>query len=301
VVGASSTQPGITGDTLTHTGTDTLRLLFGVETVPGQRFSIDLDEPWVVDPLPAFGMVAVEGNPVGGGLWTPAEVLSRGAAVKEFIADNLGSADERGVSRQDVTTSRRYDPSLGQAFMAGMAAIELPRMEATRRGTPPHSVWWTGQRSARINARVYDEAFKVEGRESFERIRLEDQRRYPAARRIALDVAADPDYQRGRFMRRFEPMRRAVDGVTAASFPVIAQALADEVKYGYRSYTEAERLAGSLVLFGAGVRPSKGQSTLYRRRSELRAAGYVVVENFMDPVEVNLGDELEETLAGFGQ
>ena len=95
-------------------------------------------------------------------------------------------------------------------------------------------------------------------------------------------------------------MRKAVDGVTAASFPVVAQALADEVKYGYRSFREAERLAGSLVLFCGGVKPARGESTLYRLGRELREAGYVVVDDFMEPVEVNLGEELELALEEFG-
>lgn len=267
--------------------------------MPSQRFKIDLDEPWVVDPLPAFGMVAVEGNPVGGGLWSPDEVLDRGASVKEFVSDNFGAAEERGVSRQDVTTSRRYDPAYGRAFMSGMAAIELPRMEATRRGTPPHSVWWTGAKTAKVNARVYDESFKVEGREAFERVRLEDQRRFPSSRRIDLETAADPDHQRELFMRRFDPMRKAVDGVTAASFPVIAQALADEAKYGYRDAKEVERLAGALIIIGGGASEAYKRATFYRRKAELREAGYVVVEDWMEPVELNVGDELEAALEGF--
>jgi sirohydrochlorin ferrochelatase len=95
-------------------------------------------------------------------------------------------------------------------------------------------------------------------------------------------------------------MRKAVDGVTAASFPVVAQALADEVKYGYRDAREAERLAGALVLLGGGARDGYSRATYYRRRSELRAAGYVVVEDFMEPVEVDLGGELERALEEFG-
>lgn len=43
-------------------------------------------------------------------------------------------------------------------------------------------------------------------------------------------------------------MRQALDGVKAATFPVVAQALADEARYGYRPWKETERLAGSLVL-----------------------------------------------------
>lgn len=268
--------------------------------MPTHRATVTLQEEWVLDPMPAYGMVAVEGNPADGALWSGAEVLSRGADVRAFVSDSLGLRRDRGVSRLDVTTSRRFVPAEGRAFMAGMAAIELPRMEATRRGTPPHSVWWTGAKSATIKARTYCESFKVAGREPFERLRLEDQRRFPNGHRPPLEVAADPDRQRELFMRRFDPMRKAVDGVTAASFPVVAQALADEARYGYRSVREVERLAGALVVMTGGASEAYKRSTFYNRRAELREAGYVVVEDFMEPVEVDLGAELDRAVEEFG-
>jgi hypothetical protein len=183
--------------------------------------------------------------------------------------------------------------------MAGVAAMEFPRLEATRRGTPVRSVWWTGAKSAAIKGRAYCESFKVAGREPFERLRLEEQGRFPNGRRPPLEVAADPEFQRERFLRRFEPMRKAVQGVTAASFPVIAQALADEALYGYRTVPEVERLAGALVILGGGARDAYTRRTLYRRKAELREAGYVVVDDFMEPVEVDLGEELDRALAEF--
>lgn len=294
--GSSSTHPSLTGET----GTDTVRLLYAVASVPPRPFGFTLSEDWRVDPLPGFGMVAVEGNPANGALWGPGELLERGEAVREVIDGTFGVQGDKGVSRLDVTTSRRFTPKQGRAFMAGMAAVELPRMEATRRGSPPHSVWWTGARTAVIRARTYCESFKVASREPFERLRLEDQRRFPTARRIDLETAADPAQQRRFFLRRFEPMRKAVDGVTAASFPVVAQALADEARYGYRDVKEAERLAGALVLLGGGAGEAYSRATFYRRRAELRSAGYVVVEDFMEPTKVNLGEELELALEGFG-
>lgn len=280
---------------------DTARLLFEVDRLPANRATVDVGgESWVMDPMPAFGMVAVEGNPSDGLLWSGSEVLDRGAAVRDFVSDSLGVRADRGVSRLDVTTSRRFVPAQGRAFMAGMASLEMPRMEATRRGTPPHSVWWTGAKSAAIKARTYCESFKVEGREPFERLRLEDQRRFPSGKRPTLEAAADPVKQRQLFMRRFEPMRKAVDGVTAASFPVIAQALADEARYGYRSVREVERLAGAMIMLTGGAGEAYSRRSFYRRRAELREAGYVVVDDFMEAVEVDLGDELERALSEFG-
>lgn len=296
-MGASSTHLSLCAET----GVDTARLLFEVDRVPESRGTVEVEgESWVIDPLPAFSMVAVEGNPNDGLLWSGAEVLSRGAAVRDLVGDAFGVRAERGVSRLDVTTSRRFVPSEGRAFMAGMASVELPRMEATRRGTPPHSVWWTGARSATIKARTYCESFKVSGREPFERLRLEDQRRFPSGHRPTLEAAADPSRQRDQFLRRFEPMRKAVDGVTAASFPVVAQALADEFRYGVRDLREFERISGSLIALSGGAHDAYARSTFYKRRAELREAGFVVVEDFMESVEVDLGDELERALAEFG-
>jgi hypothetical protein len=279
---------------------DTLRLLFEVDRVP-ERGVGDLLPGWKLDSHPHYSLVACEGNPGDGSLWSPADVLEAGAAAESAIDASFGVRANRGVPRADFTTSRAFrESNRGRAFLAGMAVLEFPRLEATRRGTPVHSVWWTGVKSAAIKNRVYDESFKVPGREAFARVRLEDQRRFPAGARPGLDDVADPEFQRERFRRRFEPMRKAVDGVKAATFPVVAQALADEARYGFRSVREAERLAGSLVLLSGGAGDSYARATLYRRRAELREAGFAVVDDFLEPVEVDLGDELESALEEFG-
>jgi hypothetical protein len=298
-MGPSSTHPSATTGTPSETGVDTLRLLYEVEHVPA-RGIYDLPDGWKVQSMPELHLVAAEGNPDGGRLWSGSEVQAVGDRVRELVDGTWGVWRDRGVSRMDVTTSRKFDPAEGRAFMGGMAAMEFPRLEGTRRGSPVHSVWWTGARSAVIKNRVYDESFKVEGREPFERLRLEEEGRYVSGHRPSLDEAADPDFQRDRFLRRFKPMRKAVDGVTAASFPVIAQALADEARYGYRTTREVERLAGALVILGGGGGDGYKRRTRYRRQCELREAGYVVIDDFMDPVSVNLGDELERALEEFG-
>ena len=184
--------------------------------------------------------------------------------------------------------------------MAGMAAVELPRMEAIRRGTPPHSVGWAGAKGRKLYARAYDKS-RERGGEPWQAIRLEDQRSMPRPQgRVGLDAVSDPEWQRDRFVRRFGAMRKAVSGVTAASFPVIAQAIADEVKYGLLTHREAERLAGAMVILGGGGGEGYPRRTLYRRRAELRERGYVVVDDWMEPVEVDLADELEAALEEFG-
>lgn len=317
-MGACSTHLSLTGET----GVDALRLLFEVERVPEKPFEGD---GWNGGGIPALGLCWIERKGGADGLMTPDDVLRHGTAGRALVDDTFtlrrslrpnevpglskGSAvtcgggkalADRGVSRLDITTTRPFsNPARGRAFMAGMAAMEFPRLEAQRRGTPPHSVAWTGAKSRKIRNRVYDKS-KEQGGEPWLKIRLEDQRSFPNGSRPPLELAADPSFQRQWFMQRFEPMRKAVAGVRAASFPVIAQALADEVRYGYRPALEAERLAGSLVILSGGGGEGYARATAYRRRADLREAGYVLVDGFMESVEVDLGDELEAALSEFG-
>jgi hypothetical protein len=278
---------------------DTLRLLVEVERFP-EKHLFNVADGWKGEAMPSLGLVAVEGNPEGGALWSPDEVLRVGEGVRDVVDATFGLRSDRGVSRVDVTTSRRMDPRRGRALLGGLAALEFPRLERTARGSPVHSVWWTGKKSRAIRGRAYCESFKVESRAPFERVRLETQERLRNGARPPLDVVADPEFQRQRFVRRFEPMRKAVDGVRAASFPVIAQGLADDARYGLRTAREVERLAGALVILGGGAGDAYPARTLKRRRAELRRAGYVIADDFLEPVEVNLGDELELALEEFG-
>jgi hypothetical protein len=288
-VGSSSTRPGLTGET----GVDTLRLLF--ETDRYVDGIVELDG-WKVASIPALGLTAIEGHPSPGALASSSEVVTAGARVRELVDDHLGVRRDRGVARLDVTTTRRTRTELhGRALIAGMAAVELPRCEATRRGTPVHSIAWTHAKGRRILGRCYDKGLE-RGGEPWRSVRLEDQGRFPSGRRPVLDEAASAEFQRRRLLARFEPMRKAVSGVKAASFPVVAKAIADEVRYGYRPAREAERLAGALVLLTGGASEGYARATMYRRRRELREAGFVVVDDFMEPVEVDLADELGAAL-----
>jgi hypothetical protein len=179
-----------------------------------------------------------------------------------------------------------------------MAALDLPRCDTVRRGRPARSVAWVNEKGRRILARCYDKGLE-RGGDPWQSIRLEDQGRFKSGARPPLEVAADPDYQRERFERRFRPMAQAVEGVKAMTVPVLLQSIADEARYGYRTMSEARKLAGSVVLFSGGVRPARGDSTLYRWRRELRDAGYVAVDDMAESVEVDLGGVLDQALEEF--
>jgi hypothetical protein len=289
-VGFSSTRPGLNSET----GVDTIRMLFATQTYGDVSFDLC---GWRAGSVPALGLTWVEGHPAPERLATPHDVLAAGTEVRALVDDHFGVLADRGVSRLDLTTTRAFGAEReARAFLAGMATLDLPRCDTIRRGTPAHSIAWANSKGRRLLARCYDKGLE-RGGDPFRFVRLEDQRRFASGARPPVEVAADPAYQRDRFRSRFEPMRKAVDGVKAASFPVVAQALADEVKYGYRSPREAERLAGALVLLSGGAGEAYTRATYYRRRAELREAGYVVADDFLEPVEVELGGVLEASLA----
>jgi hypothetical protein len=271
--------------------------LFETERYGDRAFEVEEAEGWRFGSIPALGLTWAEGHPAPGRLATPDEVLTSARAVEALLDDRLGVRTHRGVARSDQTVTTAFQrPQEGRAFLAGMASVQLPRCETSRRGHPVHSMFWTHATGRRKLARCYDKAMETGDGEPFTRPRLEDQRRYPSGARPVVEAVADGEFLRGRFEARFGPVRKVVDGVKAASFPVIAQALADEVRYGYRSTREAERLAGSLVLLTGGAGEAYKRSTFYNRRAELREAGFVVVDDLAEVVEVDLGEVVDQAL-----
>jgi hypothetical protein len=282
---------------------DTLRLLYETQTFGDRSFAIDEVPGWTFGAIPELALTWAEGHPTPGVLASAADVEAAAGRVREAVDGNFGVLKDRGVSRSDQTVTAEFRrPQEARAFLAGMASVQLPRCETTRRGHPVHSVSWTHAAGRRKLARCYDKGSE-QGGESFRFGRLEDQRRYPSGHRPPVGVVAEAQYLRGRFEARFGPVRKAVDGVKAATFPVVAQALADEVRYGYRDLAEAERLAGALVLLtgGAGdTYKAERRATYYRRRAELREAGFVVVDDLAEAVEVDLAEVVEAALEAEG-
>lgn len=292
-VGISSTRPGFRGET----GIDTLRLLFETERSFGNEM-IEA-EGWRFGSIEALGLTWAEGRPCADRLARPDDVLRAGGAARAFVDETLGVRRDRGVARVDITTTRTFSTeSEARAFLAGMAALDLPRCETIRRGRPVHSVAWAHPAGRRILARCYDKGLERSG-DPFRHVRLEDQRRFRSGGRPTLEAVADPKFQRERFERRFGPMASAAEGIRAASFPFIAQSIADEFRFGLRPRAESERLAASLVLLGGGASDAYSKATAWRRRREMRRAGYVLIDDERDATEVDLSSVLEGALEEF--
>lgn len=280
--------------TVRGAGVDTIRHLYRADPPGHGRQVFDLDDEHRAHWIPSHGLLAVEGQASGEPkvLASLADLGASRARVDQLVAPF--GAEYVGVSRADLAVDVAFGaPGETRAFLSGMAAIDLPRCETTRRGSPPHSVWWTGAKSAGIRARCYD-PWQLRGGEAFESVRLEDQRRFSSGGRP--DVYDLADTGRDRWRSRFDPIRRAVDGVTAASLPVLARALADEARYGYRTAREVERLAGAMVILSGGAGEAYSRRTMYRRRSELRDAGYVVCDDLVDVVKVDLGEAVDAAM-----
>jgi len=275
---------------------DTLRLLYETHDHGERRFEIEDAGGWAFGSIPSLGLTWAEGHPLAGALGSSEDVEAAASRVRGLLDERFGVRTDRGVARSDQTVTTRFErPQEARAFLAGMASAALPRCEVTRRGHPVHSVSWTHATGRRKLARCYDQGLE-RGGEAWQLARLEDQRRYPSGARPPVGVVADPAYLRGKFEARFGPIRKAVEGVKAATFPVIAQTIADEFRFGYRDVREAERLAAALVLLSGGAGEGYRRSTFYKRRAELRAAGFVVVEDSSEVVEVDLGAVVDQAL-----
>lgn len=295
--GSGSVAPDLVPE-LAHpeAGIDTLRVLFETRDFGGPAFEIDEADGWRFGSIPGLGLTWAEGHPQPGALAGSRAVAEAAEQVRQVIHQRFGVVRDRGVARSDQTVTRSFSREQdARAFFAGMSAVQLPRTETTRRGHPVHSISWSAPNGRRILARCYDKGLE-RGGEAFKFGRLEDQRRYPSGGRPTVEAVSDPEYARQRFVARFGPVRKAVTGVKAATFPVIAQALADEARYGYRSVREVERLAGSLVVLCGGASEAYSRRSFYRRKAELKEAGYVVVDDLTESVEVNLGELVEEAM-----
>ena len=177
-------------------------------------------------------MLKAEGHPKAGDLAPadPSFLAERVEALAVGLADygvtvpkndspfdRTGSPGFAGVNRLDSTVDLERSPEVGRAILTGIAAVPPPgrlkthivRQEA---GRAIETVSWVGRTG--VMARAYDKGVES-GSHRFhgERVRFEDQRRWPAGHRRTLEELT-PSYVGDTFRRRFAPVWRATRGVT---------------------------------------------------------------------------------------
>jgi hypothetical protein len=235
-----------------------------------------------------------------------------------------------GVRRLDSTADLRFDSSAeGLAFMAGVAALGLPRgkqaiwragdgtfepkhqdaqREAWRHGNGEldeapmygraavpraiETVAFYGHSGKKMLARVYDKGVEAGLAPRGRLLRPENQDRFVKDTRR--DVAElTTGYVKERFAKRFRPLWQASKGVTVAGAPVLIEKVYDLVDQGVITPAAAEALSGFAMAQSSG-RWVGSRATYYRRRRQLREHGIVLPDLGLDEVEVNLHDILAE-------
>jgi len=293
-VGSSNTRPSAKFGTkdVFEAGVDTWRLAFRVSMDHGSDI-FDLGRSkaqW----MPGLSLLCVEGHPSADGLALGCELSRAFEEVNELVEENCGSHDFLGLGRLDSTATVKFeDGRQGVAVLQAMAALDFPGLKPVVWAKPPETVGLMHLRSkGRLLGRCYDSGILRGTHGRGEAIRFEDQSRFKSGARPSQEVFT-ARYVQERFERRFLPLAKATKGLTVASLPVLTRKLQEQLIEGEISASQAQRLAGFLVMNGAGL----SRRSTYRYRAELRERGLVVADAFFEPVEVNLGEVFEACLS----
>ncbi len=155
------------------------------------------------------------------------------------------------------------------------------------------TVYVRGFSGVKILGRWYDKGMESGCAPRGERVRAEDQRRYPKGHRRGIHEL-EAHYVKSKFQQRFYPLWQATKGVTVAGPMIVAEKLAELVQEQELTARQAEQLCGYLLMSKLGVKQKR--STTYNRRKSLRDLGLVVTETCLQEVEVDLHAVLEEAL-----
>jgi len=268
---------------------------------------------------PSSGLIFAEGHPAGAGELCPPDalggaLLALDAALHEAGVPVMTGSPTRSVWRGDQTADRlpgfagvrRLDATVdrshgsaaeGLAVMAGIAALDLPRMKSNSwRGASGslETVELRGYSGVKMLARVYDSGVKHGGALRGELLRFEDQRRYVKDSRRGVEELTST-YVRGQLRRRFTPLWRASKGVVVTGPARLAERLGELQDEGLMTPSEAKRVAGTLLLEAAGAHRQKVRQRQRDRRTA-RAHGLVLADGALEEVEVDLHEAIEECL-----
>ncbi len=258
-------------------------------------------EPWLVSPDDlSEAYAALVGALERRGLPVPASQWAATQEAEDVLPGFEGQPGFGGLRRCDATVDLQLGRAEGLAVLAGVAAVATtaPRSQAEVRFAKDGSgavetVYVRGYSGVKILGRWYDKGLEAGWAPRGERVRAEDQRRYPKGHRRGIHEL-EAAYVKSKFQQRFYPLWQATKGVTVGGVMVIADRLAELVEAEDISARQAEQLAGYVVLQRRGVRASR--PTTYRRRAHLRELGLVVADGCLEEVEVDLHEVLDEAL-----
>lgn len=258
--------------------------------------------------------LVAEGHPDPSGLAAvdPDALLAAQEAIADSLADlgvkvprspapfdRSGSAGAAGVRRLDLAVDVVGDAEEGRALLSGVAAIEPPGqlrsvVHRAKRGRAIETVSWQGSRGK--VGRVYDKGVEQLTHRPGEKIRFEDQRRYPAGTRPLVEELC-ADYARSLFGMRWAALRKATKGVVVASQAEIAAVIEDLVDSGEFSPTEAVKVMGYLVLEQTGADVQLPRTTAWRFRKMAREAGVVLTScELEEELRIDLGERIDQVI-----
>lgn len=264
----------------------TRRGLMAPEKVAGHRVGV----------IPGHRMLWCEGHPAVDGLAAPASLAVAEEQLLAGLSDvGMPLGRDGGVGRLDQTVTLEFGADdEGLLLLAGLAAVDVPRLKPAIYGRPPETVYLLGARSGRALARAYDKGLESGTAPRGRLVRLENQTRFGKEARMRAQVHAEaPELPARLFEGRFAPVAESCHGITAATLPVLADEVRERVQDGRMTFREAERLSGYLLLGDALPVP---RTTRWRRRRELRDHGLVLGDPLRDPLRVDLGGALEAAL-----
>lgn len=274
--------------------------------------------------FPGSRLLFAEGHPREGGLGRSEDLLRAADSVSETLCDlgvllpryrllplvgadgirrALGDSGFAGVRRLDSTVDLHFDdPVQGLALLTGVAAIRPARIKTRvhfavgdRR---VETVELKGYSGRNMLGRVYDKGVHPDTAAPVARglwIRPEDQRRFDRSTRPPLEAVADGRYVRDSFVRRFEPLWMAAQGVKVGGILQLARRLGELQEAGEITPAEAVRAAGTIVLDSAGEH-RQSRATVMRNRRLVREHGLVLADGILEEVDVDLASILEECM-----
>jgi hypothetical protein len=251
-------------------------------------------DPDGLAPVDADGLLAVQEALADG-------LRDRGVEVPRSPApfDRTGSPGAAGVRRLDLAVDVQGDRDHGRALLSGVAAVEPPGrlrsvVHRAQTGRQVETISWQGARGK--VGRVYDKGVEQLTHHPGERVRFEDQRRYPAgARPLVEDLSAG--YAGAMFRQRFGVLVKATKGVVVASQQRCIEALEDLVQEGELTPAQACKILGFQMGEQAGVDFGIDRSTKWRYRQMVREAGVVLTQSALEEeIEIDLGARLEQVL-----